>query len=131
MSTNCDGSCENSVNDGVSHRAARPLWLRGCLLLVAIGLALMVSLCSLSGLAIRRELIRPRWIVRRVGPVQLVARSTITPECALEFPCGKPMNVFDPNLRTYYVVWIIMSWPGPDKPSISKYRLVMQPIGER
>jgi hypothetical protein len=119
------------VNDDVSHRAARPRWLRGCVLLASIGLVLVASLCSLSGVGIRRGLVRPPWLVRRVGPVQLVARSTLTPECALEFPCGKPMNVFDPNLRTYYVVWIIISWPGPDKPSISKYRLVMQPIGER
>jgi hypothetical protein len=131
MSTNCGGSCENNVNDDVSHSAARPRWLRGCILLMAVGLALAVSLCSLSGLAIRRELIHPPWIVRRLGPVQLVARSTITPECALEFPCGKPMNIFDPDLRTYYVVWIIVSWPGPDKPGFSRYRLVMQEIGER
>jgi len=119
------------VSDDVSHRARRPRWLRGCVLLMAIGLALAVSLCSLSGLAIRRELIRPPWIVRRLGPVQLVARSTITPECALEFPCGKPINVFDPDLRTYYVVWIVISWPGPGKPGFSRYRLVMQQIGER
>jgi hypothetical protein len=119
------------VSDDVSHKAARPRWLRGCVLVAAIGLALVVGLCSLSGLGIRRGLIDPPWIARTLGPVQLVARRTFTPECALEFPCGKPINVFDPNLRTYYVVWIVVTWPGPDKPSISKYRLVMQPIGER
>lgn len=131
MSTNCGGSCENSVSDGVSHRAARSGWLRGCVLLTALSLALVVGLCSLSGLGVRRGLINPPWIVRRLGPVQLVARSTITPDCALEFPCGKPINIFDPNLRTYYVVWIVMSWPGPDKPSVTKYRLMIEPIDQR
>jgi hypothetical protein len=120
------------VSDDVSHRAARPRWLRGCVrAAAAIGLGLVVGLCSLSGLGIRHGLINPPWIALSLGPLQLVARGTLTPECALEFPCGKPINVFDPNLRRYYVVWIILSWPGPDKPIISKYRLVMQPIGER
>ena len=118
------------MNDDGLPRLKRPRWLRGCVLLVAIGLALLVSLCSLSGLGIRRGLIHPPWVVRRLGPVQLVARSTLTPDCALEFPCGKPINIFDPNIRTYYLVWIVMSWPGPDKPSVTKYRLMKEPLDQ-
>ena len=131
MSTSCDGSCENSVNDDGLPESRRPGWLRGCVLLAAISLALAVTLCSLGGLGIRRGLIHPPWVVRRLGPVQLVARSTITPDCALEFPCGKPINILDPNIRTYYVVWVVLIWPGADKPSVTKYRLVMQPIDQR
>ena len=55
------------MNDDGLPRLKRPRWLRGCVLLVAIGLALVVSLCSLSGLGIRRGLIHPPWVVRRLG----------------------------------------------------------------
>jgi len=118
------------VSDDVSASPARSRWLRGCTFVAALALAAIVGLCSLSGVGIRRGLIRPPWIVRSVGPVQLVAISTLTPDCALEFPCGRPINIFDPNLRTYYVVWVVVSWPGSPKPSLTKYRLLIQPIDE-
>lgn len=101
------------------------------MLAAAIGLAATLALCTIGGAGIRRGDIRPPWVVRRIGPVQLVAISTLTPDCALEFPCGRPINVFDPNLRTYYVVWVVISWPGDAKPGFSKYRLLMQPIEQR
>ncbi len=119
------------MNDDVSARPAHSRWLRGCVLLAAIGLAAVVGFCSLSGVGIRRGLIHPPWVVRSLGPVQFVAISTLTPDCALEFPCGRPINVFDPNLRRYYVVWVVVSWPGSAKPGFTKYRLMLQPIDER
>ena len=94
-------------------------------------MAAMVCFCSLSGLGIRHGLIDPPWVVRHLGPVVLVARSTLTPQCALEFPCGKPINVFDPNLRSYYVVWLVVSWPGADKPQIRSYRLMIEVLDRK
>src|SRR5690349_18665798 len=88
-------SYQSSASDDTSARSARPRWLRGCVLVAAIGLAATLALCSLGGVGIRRGDIRPPWVVRRIGPVQLVAISTLTPDCALEFPCGRPINVFD------------------------------------
>ena len=122
---------QNALSDGTPAQPARPRWLRGCVLVAAAALIATVALCALGGAGIRRGDIRPPWVVRRVGPVQLVAITTLTPDCALEFPCGKPINVFDPDLRTYYVVWVVVSWPGDAKPGFSKYRLVMQAIEQR
>lgn len=118
------------MNDDDVSEPKRSPWLPGCVVLAAVALVLVVGLCSFGEIGLRRGMIHPPWVVRRLGPVQLVARSTLTPDCALEFPCGKPINILDPNIRTYYVVWIVMSWPGNDKPGITKYRLLIEPLDQ-
>ena len=57
--------------------------------------------------------------------VQLVARQTLFPQCALEFPCGRPINILDPGLKRYYVIWVVVRLPDG---GLSRYRLVMEPV---
>jgi hypothetical protein len=113
------------VSDDALPRPAHPRLLRGCALLAAAFLLAVVGACALAGPGIRRGLIDPPWIITRVGPVHLVARQTLYPQCALEFPCGRPINVLDPTLKRYYVVWVVVSLPDG---SLGRYRLLAEQI---
>jgi hypothetical protein len=113
----------SSATSGDLHRA-RPRWLRGCVALAAGLLALMIAACSLSGLGIRNGVISPPHIESRLGPLQLIALSTLTPDCALAFPCGQPLLLRSPTIQRFYVVWVVVAWSDASGNHINSYRLV-------
>jgi hypothetical protein len=110
------------------HAQPRPRWLRGCAAAAGLLLVLVVVACALGGAGIRGGLIVPPWVVRHYGPVHLIAIQTFTPQCALEFPCGPPLNTRDPHLKRYYVIYLVISWPGPERDRLSKHRLFMEQL---
>jgi hypothetical protein len=124
----CAESYESSMSAEDLPDTSSPRWLRGCAVAAALLLVMAVTTCSVGSAGIRRGLIAPPWIVRHFGPVHLIAIQTLTPECALEFPCGQPLNIRDPLLKRYYVVYLVISWPGPERDSLSRYRLFMQKL---
>lgn len=106
-------------------------WQRGCMLMAGVALAGMIALCSMGSVGIRSGAIRPPWLIRDLGPVRLVSIETFTPQCATAFPCGRPLNIMDPELPRYYVVWIVVRWPSMAGAHVSAYRLLAQPIDPR
>jgi hypothetical protein len=112
------------------HPARRPFWMRGCVVLAAALLLVVVASCSLFGPGVRRGAIEPPTLVSHLGPLHFVARKTLTPQCALEYPCGRPINILDPNLERYYVIWIVVSLPdGNGGTHLARYRLMAEPVG--
>jgi hypothetical protein len=108
--------------------SSRRRWLRGCAGVTALFIALVIAACAIGAAGIRSGTIARPWIVRHAGPLHLVAIQTFTPQCALEFPCGQPLNIRDPLLKRYYVVYLVISWPGPERHTIRKYRLFMETL---
>ena len=123
---------EPDLRDAVStediHARPRPRWLRGCAEASALLLVMIVVACALGSAGMQRGLIAPPWIVRHFGPFHLIAIQTLTPQCALEFPCGQPLNIRDPQLKRYYVIYLVISWPGPERDSLSKHLLFMKQL---
>ena len=106
-----------------------PRWLRGCAAVAALFLVVALASCALLGAGVRRGVVRTPTVVARVGPVQLVARQTLTPDCALAFPCGRPINFRDPSIERCYVVWVLLILPdGDGETSIRRFRLLMEPV---
>lgn len=108
-----------------SDSARRPRRWRGCALLASLALAGALVLCVGALAGLRSGAYRPPWISQQIGPVRLLALETFTPDCALAFPCGRPLNVLDPNLPRYYTVWIVVSRPNAPP---SSYRLLVQQV---
>jgi hypothetical protein len=116
----------SSVNEEGLHKNKRlRSWPHSCVVLAILLLVVVVVSCALSGAGIQRGAITPINVDRRLGPVQLIALSTLTPDCALAFPCGPPLRVTNPALRRFYVVWVVVIWPGLNGASVHSYRLVM------
>jgi hypothetical protein len=113
-----------------NHPVRRPIWVRGCAVLAAALLLAVLASCGLFGTAVRRGVIEPPTLVSHLGPLHLVARKTLTPQCALEYPCGRPINILDPNLERYYVIWIVVSLPdGNGGTQLARYRFMAEPVG--
>jgi len=120
------------MDQAARQHAIGPRWLRGCAALAAIFLVAALASCALLGAGVRRGVVRTPTVTTRVGPMQLVALQTLTPDCALAFPCGRPINIRDPKIERYYVVWVLLILPdGNGETSIRKFRLLMEPVPER
>ena len=117
------------MDQAAQQYANGPRWLRGCAAIAIIFLVAVLASCALFGAGVRRGVVRTPTVVTRVGPVQVVALQTLTPDCALAFPCGRPINIRDPNIERYYVVWVLLILPNGDgETSIRKFRLLMEPV---
>ena len=120
------------MDQAARQHAIGPRWLRGCAAIATIFLVAALASCALLGAGVRRGMVRTPTATTRVGPGQLVALQTLTPDCALAFPCGRPINIRDPKIERYYVVWVLLILPdGSGETSIRKFRLLMEPVSER
>jgi hypothetical protein len=98
--------------------------------LAAALLVITIGSCALSDASIRRGIVRPPYIGRQLGPVQVIATSTLTPECPLAFPCTAPLPITGRWLQPFYVIWVVVTWPDSSGPQVSSYRLLIVPLDE-
>lgn len=103
--------------------ANRPRWQRAAM--VFASLVLLGSLGLAGGVALRLHSAPLPNIARQLGPVRVVAHETVLPQCAVGMPCASPLRSFRPNEQRYYVVWLMVRWPG-SPPLI--HRLLAQPL---
>ena len=101
--------------------ARRP---HGCLLL---GAALLVAALAVGavGAGMRRGLIEPPETRQQIGPVTLYAVVTLDPQCPLAF-CGA--QHMDSRMQQYYMVWLVIVWPGSGAPRVTSRTLLLTPI---
>jgi hypothetical protein len=90
------------------------LWQRGCVGLLAFGLALAIVACGLGGAALKRGAIAPPDVELRTGWVDVFAKQTWPLTCA-------PISACILTKRPIYMVWVIVRWPTQQA---SSYRLV-------
>ena len=99
----------------------RSHWRRGCALLLAVSLILLIGACTLVGAAVQRGALAPPWFDRRIGILRLVGYSTWNASCRPYVGCA-------PTRREAYVIWLLVDRQAYDTVSPSAYRFVSLPI---
>ncbi|KPV53585.1 hypothetical protein SE17_08805 [Kouleothrix aurantiaca] len=98
---------------------------RAAMVFASLVLLGSLGLCLAGGVALcLRSATLPN-IARQLGPVRVVAHETVLPQCAFGMPCAAPLRSFRPAEQRYYVVWLMVRWPG-SPPLI--HRLLAQPL---
>src|SRR5262245_45114946 len=96
-------------------------WRRGCVLLLAVSLILVVGACTTVGAGIQRGGLAPPWFDQRLGMLRLVGYSTWNANCPPYVGCA-------PTRREAYVIWLLVERQAYDTASPSAYRFVSLPI---
>jgi hypothetical protein len=110
--------------DAPASRSA-PRRLRGCAALVAIALLALVVACGAGAAGVKRGWVAPPLASKQIGPVTLYSVVTLDPECPLTF-CGTQR--ITSAMQLYYMVWVVVVWPGEKEPVVRSYTLVVTPI---
>ena len=106
----------------ISEGPRRP---HGCLLLGAALLVAALAIGAAGGAGVRRGVIEPPELHRQIGPVTLYAVVTLDPQCPLAF-CGA--QHMDSRMQRYYMVWLVIVWPGSGAPRVTSRTLLLTPI---
>jgi hypothetical protein len=89
--------------------------MRGCAMLAALSLAVLLAACGLAGFGVRSGAVDPIATTQAVGPVQVVSfilcRSTM-----LHNPCTSG--------RRTYEVWLVVDWKLLDAGDRRSYLLL-------
>lgn len=106
-------------------RMPRPCWQRAGMALASVVLAGLLVASATGGTVLRAWHAPLPNIARQLGPLRLVAHETVLPQCAFGMPCATPLHSFEPKAQHYYVVWVMVRWPGSQ---IRIHRLLAQPL---
>jgi hypothetical protein len=117
------------MND--ADRAQRShLRLGGYMLLLTIILLAVLLSCALSRISIQRGLIHPPLIREHLGPVYLIARTTLTPQC-MALQCGGSFVVDRAGAQRTFVVWVVIAQRDATGFHVRSLQLAQIPLDER
>jgi hypothetical protein len=110
-----------SVSDGDLHRHGNRYGSRGCAILVACSIVVVLASCTLASAGIRSGAVAPIATNRHFGPVQLVAFVLCTSPWPAD-PCTTG--------RRSYEVWLLVDWKRLGLGNPKSYPLMIMPLQE-